>query len=102
MLNKVKARFLIGFGGVALISFILMIGYTIGSQSVITHMNKQVQSEAHKLLTREKEKERASILSDELVKDFFTQYYTKEKLGENNDRIKPYMTDSAYKGRSGS
>ena len=25
-----------------------------------------------------------------------TQYYTKEKLGENNTRIQPYMTESAY------
>lgn len=48
-------------------------------------------------MTKEKEKEKVSVLSDELVKEFLTQYYTKEKLGENNNRIKPYMTDSAYK-----
>ena len=97
MLNKMKARLLISFGGLAVTSFMVMMGYTIGSHSVTNHMQKQIQSEAHKLLNKEKEKERASVLSEELVKEFLTQYYTKEKLGENNNRIKPYMTDSAYK-----
>lgn len=97
MLNKMKARLLIGLGGLAVTSFMVMMGYTIGSQSVTNHTQKQIQSEAKKLLTKEKEKEKASVLSDELVKEFLTQYYTKEKLGENNNRIKPYMTDSAFK-----
>ncbi|WP_278043537.1 peptidylprolyl isomerase [Streptococcus agalactiae] len=97
MLNKMKARLLIGLGGLAVTSFMVMMGYTIGSQSVTNHTQKQIQSEVQKLLTKEKEKEKASVLSDELVKEFLTQYYTKEKLGENNNRIKPYMTDSAFK-----
>lgn len=97
MLNKMKARLLIGLGGLAVTSFMVMMGYTIGSQSVTNHTQKQIQSEAQKLLTKEKEKEKASVLSDELVKEFLTQYYTKEKLGENNNRIKPYMTDSVFK-----
>ena len=97
MLNKIKVRFLFGLGGLAVMSFVVMMGYTIGSQSVTRHTQKQIQTEAHKLLTQEKEKEKASVLSDELVKEFLTQYYTKGKLGENNNRIKLYMTDSAYK-----
>lgn len=97
MLNKMKVSFLLGLGGLAVMSFVVMMGYTIGSQSVTHHMQKQIQTEAHKLLTQEKEKEKASVLSDELVKEFLTQYYTKGKLGENNNRIKLYMTDSAYK-----
>ena len=97
MLNKMKARLLIGLGGLAVTSFMVMMGYTIGSQSVTNHTNKQIQTEAHKMLTKQKEKEKASVLSDELVNEFLTQYYTKEKLGENNNRIKPYMTDSAFK-----
>ncbi|MEQ9811052.1 peptidylprolyl isomerase [Streptococcus jiangjianxini] len=96
MLNKMKARLLTGLGGLAVTSFMVMMGYTIGSQSVTNHTNKQIRTEAQKLLTKEKEKEKASVLSDELVKEFLTQYYTKEKLGENNNRIKPYMTDSAF------
>lgn len=80
MLNKMKARLLIGLGGLVVSSFIVMMGYTIGSQSVTNHTHKQIQSEAHNLLTKEKEKEKASVLSDELVKEFLTQYYTKEKL----------------------
>ena len=35
-------------------------------------------------------------MSSDTVKEFLTQYYTKEKLGENNTRIQPYMTESAY------
>lgn len=97
MLNKMKVRFLLGLGGLAVMSFVVMMGYTIGSQSVTRHTQKQIQTEAHKLLTQEKEKEKAIVLSDELVKEFLTQYYTKGKLGENNNRIKLYMTDSAYK-----
>ena len=96
MLNKMKARLLIGLGGLAVTSFMVMMGYTIGSQSVTNHTNKQIQTEAHKMLTKEKEKEKASVLSDELVKEFLTQYFTKVQLGENNARIKPYMTDSAF------
>ncbi|HHV8190841.1 TPA: peptidylprolyl isomerase [Streptococcus pneumoniae] len=97
MLNKMKVSFLLGLGGLAVMSFVVMMAYTIGSQSVTHHVQKQIQTEAHKLLTQEKEKEKASVLSDELVKEFLTQYYTKGKLGENNNRIKLYMTDSAYK-----
>lgn len=58
MLNKMKARLLIGLGGLAVTSFMVMMGYTIGSQSVTNHTQKQIQSEAQKLLTKEKEKRR--------------------------------------------
>lgn len=97
MLNKVKARFLIGVGGLITVSFMVMIGYTIGSQSVSKQTENQIRAEAKKLVTKEKQEEKATVLSDEFVKEFLTQYYTKERLGENNNRIKPYMTDSAYK-----
>lgn len=97
MLNKMKVKLLLGLGGLAITSFMVMIGYTIGSQSVTVYTDKQIRTEARKLLKKEVEKEKATILSDELVKEFLTQYYTKEKLGENNNRIKSYMTDSAYK-----
>lgn len=55
MLNKMKVSFLLGLGGLAVMSFVVMMGYTIGSQSVTHHMQKQIQTEAHKLLTQEKE-----------------------------------------------
>ncbi|KAF1204122.1 peptidylprolyl isomerase [Streptococcus agalactiae] len=47
-------------------------------------------------MSKKKQEERATVLSDELVKEFLTQYFTKVQLGENNARIKPYMTDSAF------
>ncbi|QNL41481.1 peptidylprolyl isomerase [Streptococcus sp. NSJ-72] len=97
MLNKVKARFLIGVGGLVAVSFMVMIGYTIGSQSVSKQTEHQILAEANKLVTKERQEEKATVLSDELVKEFLTQYYTKVQLGENNARIKPYMTDSVYK-----
>ncbi|HEM9977131.1 TPA: peptidylprolyl isomerase [Streptococcus agalactiae] len=96
MLNKAKARFLIGVGGLIAVSFMVMIGYTIGSQSISKQTEYQIRAEAKKLVTNEKEKERKTVLSDELVKEFLTQYYTKVQLGENNTRIKPYMTESAF------
>lgn len=96
MLNKVKARFLIGVGGLIAVSFIVMIGYTIGSQSVSKQTENQIRAEANKLVSKKKQEERATVLSDELVKEFLTQYFTKVQLGENNARIKPYMTDSAF------
>lgn len=96
MLNKVKARFLIGVGGLIAVSFMVMIGYTIGSQTISKQTESQIRAEANKLVSNKKQEERATVLSDELVKEFLTQYYTKVQLGENNTRIKPYMTDSAF------
>lgn len=77
MLNKAKARFLIGVGGLIAASFMVMIGYTIGSQSVSKQTENQIRAEANKLVSKEKQEERAILLLDELVKEFLTQYYTK-------------------------
>lgn len=96
MINKVKARFLIGVGSLVAVVFMIMVGYTLGSQSVSKQTDNQIRAEANKLVTKEKQEERATVLSDELVKEFLTQYFTKVQLGENNARIKPYMTDSAF------
>ncbi|MGF0070225.1 peptidylprolyl isomerase [Streptococcus sp. SGI.013] len=96
MLNKVKARFLIGVGGLIAVSFMVMIGYTIGSQTISKQTENQIRAEANKLVSKKKKEERATVLSDELVNEFLTQYFTKVQLGENNARIKPYMTDSAF------
>ena len=54
MLNKVKARFLIGVGGLIAVSFMVMIGYTIGFQSVSKQTENQIRAEANKLVTKEK------------------------------------------------
>lgn len=92
MLNKVKARFLIGVGGLIAVSFMVM----IGSQTISKQTENQIRAEANKLVSKKKQEERATVLSDELVNEFLTQYFTKVQLGENNARIKPYMTDSAF------
>ena len=59
MLNKVKARFLIGIGGLIAVSFMVMIGYTIGSQSVSKQTEHQIRAEAKKIVTKEKQEEKA-------------------------------------------
>ncbi|MGZ7215748.1 peptidylprolyl isomerase, partial [Streptococcus pyogenes] len=78
------ARFLIGVGGLIAVSFMVMIGYTIGSQSVSKQTEHQIRAEAKKIVTKEKQEEKATVLSKELVKEFLTQYFTKVQLGENN------------------
>lgn len=78
MLNKMQTRLLISIGDLVVTSFMVMIGYTIGFQSVTNHTHKQIQLEAQKLLTKEKEK--TSLPSDGLIKEFLTQYYTSEEI----------------------
>ncbi|CYY83925.1 parvulin-like peptidyl-prolyl isomerase [Streptococcus suis] len=65
MLNKVKARFLIGVGGLIAVSFMVMIGYTIGSQTISKQTANQIRAEANKLVSKKKQEERATVLSDE-------------------------------------
>ena len=96
MLNKVKTKALISVGAVAATSFILMMGYTAGQHSTAKQSRKEIELAAAKLVEDKQEEDKASILSSDTVKEFLTQYYTKEKLGENNTRIQPYMTESAY------
>ena len=96
MLNKVKTKALISVGAVAATSFILMMGYTAGQHSTTKQSRKEIELAAAKLVEDKQAEDKASILSSDTVKEFLTQYYTKEKLGENNTRIQPYMTESAY------
>ena len=96
MLNKVKTKALISVGAVAATSFILMMGYTVGQHSTAKQSRKEIELAAAKLVEDKQAEDKASILSSDTVKEFLTQYYTKEKLGENNIRIQPYMTESAY------
>ena len=96
MLNKVKTKALISVGAVAATSFILMMGYTAGQHSTAKQSRKEIELAAAKLVEDKQAEDKASILSSDTVKEFLTQYYTKEKLGENNTRIQPYMTESAY------
>ena len=88
MLNKVKARFLIGVGGLIAVSFMVMIGYTIGSQSVSKQTENQIRSGSQKLVTKEKQEEKVTVHQRSLSKNF-AQYYTKVQLGENNTVSSP-------------
>lgn len=96
MLDKAKTKALIGLGSVALTSFILMMGYTAGQHSTAKLSNQEIERSAKKLLEEKEKEDKSNVLSSETVKEFLTQYFTKEKLGENNSRIQPYMTESAY------
>ena len=70
---------------------ILLVNIPTAKQS-----RKEIELAAAKLVEDKQAEDKASILSSDTVKEFLTQYYTKEKLGENNTRIQPYMTESAY------
>lgn len=70
MLNKVKARFLIGVGGLVAVSFMVMIGYTIGSQSVSKQTEHQIRAEANKLVTKERQKKKQRSYQMSLLKSF--------------------------------
>lgn len=73
-----------------------MMGYTAGQHATARQSQGEIEQAAQKLV-QEKEKEtKATVLSADAVQEFLTQYFTKEKLGENNKRIQPYMTESAY------
>lgn len=96
MLNKIKTKALISVGAVATTSFILIMGYTAGQHSTAKQSRKEIELAAAKLVEDKQAEDKAIILSSDTVKKFLTQYYTKEKLGENNTRIQPYMTESAY------
>ena len=69
---------------------------SIGQHSTAKQSRKEIELAAAKLVEDKQAEDKASILSSDTVKEFLTQYYTKEKLGENNTRIQPYMTESAY------
>lgn len=80
MLNKVKTKALISVGAVATTSFILMMGYTVGQHSTAKQSRKEIELAAAKLVEDKQAEDKASILSSDTVKEFLTQYYTKEKL----------------------
>lgn len=93
MIDKTKQVIMFAIGTILIVGFFLTMGFSLGKQSV-TRAN---QVEINRLVKERHDKERASILSQELVEEFLVHYYTKEKLGENSGRIKPYLTDSAYR-----
>ncbi len=94
--NKTKMRVLIATGIVFLIGFIGMIGYTLGNQLTTNQATKEAEKNASVILEQKAQEVADKTLTDEKVQDFLIQYYTKTKLGENNHRIKNFMTESAY------
>ena len=97
MIDKTKQAVLIGVTSLAILAFVSTMSFSLGKQSVTKASNLQIAKQAEQLVKERYDKEKASVLSQELVEEFLVHYYTKEKLGENNGRIKPYLTDSAYR-----
>ncbi|HEM2722455.1 TPA: hypothetical protein U0577_000997 [Streptococcus suis] len=85
MYNKAKIKGLIALGLLALVGFVSMIGYTLGSQLTLHQATQQAEKNATSILEEKAQAEAAKTLTPELVKDFLIQYYTKAKLGENNN-----------------
>lgn len=96
MYNKTKIKMLVAFGILALIGFIGMIGYTLGNQVTLNKTTKEVEKNTTAILERKTKEESEKNLTDDKVKSFLLQYFTKAKLGDNNGRIKQFMTESAY------
>ncbi|HEO6747470.1 TPA: hypothetical protein VBB13_001180 [Streptococcus agalactiae] len=97
MIDKTKQIVLVSVASLALLAFVSTMGYSLGKQSVTNETRAAIKQEAKKLQDEQTKKEKASQLSQESVEAFLRHYFTKKQLGENNKRIKPYLTDSAYR-----
>ena len=97
MIDKTKQIVLVSMASLALLAFVSTMGYSLGKQSVTNETRAAIKQEAKKLQDEQTKKEKASQLSQESVEAFLRHYFTKKQLGENNKRIKPYLTDSAYR-----
>lgn len=97
MIDKTKQTILISVASLALLTFVSTMGYSLGKQSVTNETKATIKQEAKKLQDEQVKKEKASHLSQEGVEEFLRHYFTKKQLGENNKRLKPYLTESAYR-----
>lgn len=86
-LAKIKALKIIGY--ILLLIVAVVIGVGVG-QSMTT-------SEQKKENAKNQEEKTEQVLTQEQVKEFLLNYYTKKDLGENRNRYKDYMTDGLYK-----
>lgn len=75
------------------ILFGLVFTFLIGSSTGYYRGVKKMTS-THTKTTNKKEKD--VLLTQSEVQKFLIAYYTKEDLGENQNRYKPFMTDSLY------
>ncbi|NQI73649.1 hypothetical protein HO590_10760 [Streptococcus suis] len=97
MIDKTKQIVLVSVASLALLAFVSTMGYSLGKQSVTNEIRAAIKQEAKKLQEEQAKKEKSSRLSQLGVEAFLRHYFTKKQLGENNKRIKPYLTDSAYR-----
>lgn len=97
MIDKTKQVVLIGVTSLAILAFVSTMGYSLGKQSVANETRAAIKQEAKKLQDEQTKKEKASHLSQEGVEEFLRHYFTKKQLGENTTRLKPYLTESAYR-----
>lgn len=86
-LAKIKALKIIGY--ILLLIVAVVIGVGVG-QSMTTSSVKKENAE-------NQEAKSEQVLTQEQVKEFLLNYYTKKDLGENRNRYKDYMTDGLYK-----
>lgn len=86
-LAKIKALKIIGY--ILLLIVAVVIGVGVG-QSMTTSSAKKENAE-------NQEAKSEQLLTQEQVKEFLLNYYTKKDLGENRNRYKDYMTDGLYK-----
>lgn len=97
MIDKTKQVILLVGGGLLVATFLLTIGFNLGGQSSTKVTERAIAQKSKALASEQVKKDKESVLSQEQVEEFLVQYYTKKQLWENNARLKPYLTDSAYR-----
>lgn len=96
MYNKTKIKAIVALGILLAVGFIGMIGFSLGNQFTLNQATKEAEKNASIILEKKSQEEESRTLSSDKVREFLIQYYTKKKLGENNSRIKSFLTESAY------
>ena len=86
-LAKIKAIKIIGY--ILLLVLAVVIGVGVGQSITATNSKKED--------IEQKEAQSGQVLTQDQVKEFLLNYYTKKDLGENRNRYKDYMTDGLYK-----
>ena len=69
MLNKVKVRFLISLASLAVVSFLVIIGYSLAQQLSAKQTESEIRAEADKIVKKNEEENKRSILTEETVKE---------------------------------
>lgn len=92
MYNQEKIKRLAILGLVLLLGIVFTLGYGIGSIGKDTANKPKIKETTGLFETKPSEE-----LTQKKVEDFLKVYFTKKELGENQNRYKPFMTESMFR-----